>query len=382
MAWADKLINSPCGRLVTGREGYLAYVPAPLPREMPSLSPGTIYKLDEASRAVALLAGVGETLPNPNLLIRPFLRREAILSSRIEGTVASATDVLKLEAFPDRSIASSEAREVLNYVHALEEGLRLLESLPISTRLITQLHERLMTGVRGRDKRPGEIRQQQVWIVPEGAPIEDARFAPPPAELVPELLKDWETYVNSDDQVPPLIQCALMHYQFEAIHPFLDGNGRIGRLLIVLFLCSKGVLRKPLLYLSAYFERNRDQYYDHLFAISASGEWEPWLRYFLDGVVQEATDALTRSRRLRQLQGEYRDRLQKARHSGNTLRLLDELFASPIVTAPLAAKILNVSPEGARQILDRLVKANILRLDKITWPRYYVADEILRALDE
>src|SRR5581483_4915237 len=268
MAWADKLKDSPCGRLVAGREGHLTYVPEPLPRQMPSLSPAIIYRLDEASRAVALLAGVGETLPNPNLLIRPFLRREAILSSRIEGTVASATEVLKLEAFQERSTASAEAREVLNYVHALEEGLRLLESLPISTRMLTQLHARLMGGVRGRDKRPGELRQQQVWIVPEGARIEDARFTPPPAEMVPDLLKDWEIYVNSDDQVPPLIQCALMHYRFEAIHPFLDGNGRIGRLLIILFLCSKRVLSQPLLYLSAYFERNRTQYYDHLFGIS------------------------------------------------------------------------------------------------------------------
>jgi Fic family protein len=290
--------------------------------------------------------------------------------------------VLKIEAFQERSGASSQAREVLNYVSALEEGLKLLESLPISTRLITQVHDRLMRGVRRRDKRPGELRQQQVWIVPEGAPIDEARFAPPPAEFVPELLKDWETYVNADEEIPPLVQCALMHYQFEAIHPFLDGNGRIGRLLIVLFLCAKGVLRTPLLYLSAYFERTRAAYYDHLFNVSVSGEWEPWLRYFFEGVAAEATDASMRSRRLRGLQTAYRDRLQKSRQSGNTLRLLDELFASPIVTAPSAARLLNVSPEGARLILDRLVKADILRLDKASWPHYFVADEILRAIDE
>ncbi|HEU0072990.1 MAG TPA: Fic family protein [Dehalococcoidia bacterium] len=377
----ERLRDSPTGRIVRGREGFDTFLPADLPRQVP-LSAGLIYLLDEASRAAAMLAGLGETIPNPRLLINPFLRKEAVSSSRIEGTLSSISDVLRYEAFEERDpVRTADVREVVNYVWALEEGLQMLPQLPLSMRLLNSVHARLMAGVRGGDKQPGSIRSKQVWIAAPGSPIEDAHFVPPPAENLPDLLQNFESFLNEDLEMPPLVQCALMHYQFECIHPYEDGNGRIGRLLIVLFLCAKGVLPTPLLYLSAYFERNRPQYYDHLFEISASGEWEPWLRFFFLGVAQAAKDALTRSRRLRSLQDNYRDRLQKSRQSGNTLRLLDETFVSPIMTSPQAAKLLRVTPVGARMILDRLVAVGILEVDRSHWPHFYTATEILAAVE-
>ena len=377
----DLLSSSPCGRIVRGREGYDTFLPNGLPRQV-DLNSGLIFLLDEASRAVAMLAGLGETIPNARLLINPFLRREAVSSSRLEGTVSSISDVLRFEAFEERDPArTSDVREVVNYIWALEDGLKALETLPLSMRLVNGVHQRLLTGVRGQEKRPGQIRDRQVWIASPGSPIQDARFVPPGAEFVPDLMSDWESFVNEDLEMPPLVQCALMHYQFEAIHPYEDGNGRIGRLLIILFLCAKEVLPTPLLYLSAYFDRNRTQYNDHLFNISLSGRWDSWLEFFFRGVAQEAKDALARSRRLRGLQETYRDRLQKSRQSGNTLRLLDELFVNPIMTAPRAARLLAVTPEGARIILERLVGAGILSVDKNHWPHFYTAREILEVVE-
>ena len=300
----DQLKNSPSGQLVPTVRGQSAFVPSPLPRDIqPSML--LMHSLDEASSAVATLAGVGETIPNPHLLIRPFVRREAVLSSRIEGTQASISDLFRYEASGSRR-PSGDVSEVANYVQALDHGLDLLEELPISVRLINQVHSVLMSGVRGGEKRPGELRDEQVWIGAPDAPIEEARYIPPPGNLVRDLLFDWERFVNESGALPPLFQCAMMHYQFEAIHPYLDGNGRIGRLLITLFLCAKKILPTPLLYLSAYFERDRNAYYDQLFRLSATGDWEAWVVYFLRGVAEQARDALLRVRRVRDLQDQKR----------------------------------------------------------------------------
>lgn len=378
----ELLAKSPFGRVAQGIDGHQTYVPNALPRDV-DLDKGLIYLLDEASRSVAMLAGVGETLPNPRLLISPFLRREAVLSSRIEGTVSSLADVLRFEVFEDRnSVRSADTREVANYVWALEEGLRLLkeEDLPLVMRLLNTVHERLLTGVRGNDKRPGQIRNKQVWIVLNSSD-ENARFVPPATEFVPDLLRDLEIFINEELEIPPLVQCAMLHYQFEAIHPYEDGNGRIGRLLIVLFLCAKGVLPTPLLYLSAYFERHREEYLDHLFQTSVTGNWQPWFRFFLKGVAEEAKDALQRSRRLRSLREDYRDRLQRSRQSGNTLRLLDDLFESPVMTAPYAADRLDVTLEGARMILERIAQAGLVDVDKKHWPHFYIARGILEIVE-
>lgn len=375
-----ELENSPVGRLVTTIEGHRAFVPDPLPRAV-DLPADLVMQLDEASRAVAMLSGVGETIPNPHLLVRPFMRREAVLSSRIEGTQASLSDLLRYEAAATRRRPTGDVVEVANYVLALEHGLEALDKLPICVRLANQMHGILLRDVRGEDKRPGMLRDVQVWIGPEGTPIEAARYVPPPAPLVRDLLEDWERFVNETVPLPPLIQCAMMHYQFEAIHPYGDGNGRLGRLLVVLFLCAKGVLRDPLLYLSAYLERRRQEYYDGLLNVSVTGDWLPWLRYFLAGVTEQAQDTLLRIRRVRELQDRYREQLQEARASGNVFRLLDELFAAPFMTIPEAASHLDVTPAGARNILEKLRDLDIVDVQAGSWPRLYVATELLEFID-
>ena len=376
----DQLKNSPSGQLVPTVRGQSAFVPSSLPRDIQPSMP-LMHSLDEASSAVATLAGVGETIPNPHLLIRPFVRREAVLSSRIEGTQASISELFQYEASGSRR-PRGDVEEVANYVRALDHGLDLLEELPISVRLINQAHSVLMKGVRGGEKRPGELRDEQVWIGAAGAPIEEASYIPPPGNLVRDLLFDWEQFVNESGALPPLFQCAMMHYQFEAIHPYLDGNGRIGRLLIPLFLCAKKTLPTPLLYLSAYFERDRNAYYDQLFSLSATGDWESWIIYFLQGVAEQARDALLRVRRVRALQDQKRQVLLQRRESGNALLLLDELFARPIMTAGEAARLLDVTPAGARRILERLEQAGIV-VEGIgnKWPKLYIATDLLHVIE-
>ncbi len=371
------LSASPIGRMVAIENGVETYVPNPLPRSLDINGP-LLKRLDEASRSVSVLAGVGETIPNPNLLIRPFMRREAVLSSSIEGTQASISDLFIYEA---SGIRRRDVVEVSNYTRALDLGLDLLNMLPISLRLVNRVHESLLTGVQGDEKRPGELRNAQVWIGHQGADIRDARFVPPPPHMLSELLLDWERFVNEESDLPPLVQCALMHYQFEAIHPYLDGNGRVGRLLIILFLCAKRVLSEPLLYLSAYFEKDKNQYYDQLLGLSQTGEWNVWLDYFLKGVAEQSQDALDRVRRIRQLQDRYRLDFQDRRASANTLRLVDQLFASPYVTGPWAARVLNVSQTGARRIIDSLVSYGVLEEVEGMWPRVYVARELLEAIE-
>ena len=373
-----QLSNSPCGRLVPISNGNMAFVPDPMPRLLDLPLP-LVNRLDEASRAVATLSGVGETIPNPSLLIRPLMRREAVLSSRIEGTQASLDDLFRFEATGLRR-PKGDVAEVFNYVSALEEGIGLLEQLPISLRLINHVHAVLMQGVRGQEKYPGQLRTGQVWIGAAGTPIEQARFVPPPPHLLMEAIGDWERFANETVLLPPLVQCALLHYQFEAIHPYLDGNGRIGRLLIALFLYAKGVLRTPLLYLSAYFEADRQAYYDQLLRVSATGDWSTWLEYFLTGVTEQATDALFRTRQLREMHDRYRSLLQESRESINAVRLVDEMFAMPFMTAPQASRVLGITTAGARRVLDRLAERGLVKLSPGSWPRLYVADELLEAL--
>ncbi len=379
IAGKHRLDKSPIGRLVPTHQGESAFVPDPLPRTL-EFSSSTVSLLDRASRAVSILAGVGETLPNPHLLIRPFLRREAVLSSKIEGTQTSISDLFLYEASGAKRDRGGDAREVRNYVEALEHGLERLEALPLSVRLFNEVHSVLMAGVRGEDRRPGELRTEQVWIGSVGTSIGEARFIPPPADLVRDLLTDLEQFINEELEMPPLIQCALMHYQFETIHPYFDGNGRVGRLLIVLFLCARRVLPTPLLYLSAYFERNRDQYYDRLLELSSSGAWEPWLQFFLAGVEEQSRDAIARSRRVRSLLERYRRELQERKASANALRLLDALFESPFMTPALAAKMLGVTWPGAKGVLERLRAAGIIEVLAGKGPLMYVARELLEVI--
>jgi Fic family protein len=246
--------NSPSGRLVRAIDGYRAFVPNPLPPKL-DWSDALVSLTSKADLALGTLSGLGENLPNPHLLIYPFVRKEAVLSSRIEGTLSSLSDLLLFEA--TRAEKQRDVKEVQNYVDAVEYGLKRLEELPLSLRLIRELHSILMRGVRGERATPGEFRQSQNWIGPPGCTLNDATFVPPPVPEMKDALDRLEKFLHADSQLPPLVELALIHYQFETIHPFLDGNGRIGRLLITLFLCQRGILKKPLLYLSAFFERHR-----------------------------------------------------------------------------------------------------------------------------
>ena len=376
----QRLGNSPSGSLVPIDNGNVAFVPSPLPDEL-SFDAETLRTLEAASRAVGILDGVGETIPNPQLLIRPMFRREAVLSSRIEGTLSSLSDVLANEAGPPPQ-PGSDVSEVINYVLALEYGIDRLTRLPISFRLTNELHERLMKGVRGEETRPGEFRDTQVYIASPGASIFAARYVPPPPGRVRELFQQLEGFINRrDSRLPNLARCALMHYQFEAIHPYRDGNGRTGRLLITLFLQESGLLSQPLLHLSAYFERDRQRYYDELLNVSATGDYTRWVRYFLEGVEIEARDTITRIRRIRELQESWRTLLGSRGESANGLRLLDEICARPIISAPMATEFLGISDAGARRVLDRLVEAGILRRAGRGRPRLYFADRLIEELE-
>lgn len=299
-------------------------------------------------------------LPNPYLLIGPFLRREAVLSSRIEGTIASAEELLLFEASPSREPPRDEIREVANYVRALEHGLQRLSELPVCLRLIKEIHKILLTGVRGEESRPGEFRNRQNYIGNPGEPIDAARFVPPPVNETMKALDDLEKYIHDPSDLPLLIQMGLIHYQFEAIHPFIDGNGRVGRLLIPLLLCERKFLPHSLLYLSAFFERNRDAYANHLLKVSQTGAWSGWLRFFLEGVVEQSRDAVLRSQRLLRLWQVYRQKLQTARATALLLRLVDECFSYPALTISQAKEMLRVTYPSAKKNMEKLVRAGIL----------------------
>jgi Fic family protein len=321
---------------------------------------------------------MGRTLPNPHLLIRPFLRREAILSSRIEGTMTTAEELLLFEVSPSDQPRTSDVREVHNYVRALEFGLARLKELPVSLRLIRETHGILLEGVRGQEQQPGEFRGIQNYVGRRDQPIDQARFIPPPMAEMSKALDDFEKYLHAPSDLPFLIQLALVHYQFEAIHPFRDGNGRIGRLMIPLLLCERAHLPTPLLYLSGYFERHVQAYADLLLSVSQKGAWADWINFFLTAVLDQSRDAIARCFRLLALREEYRARLQKARASALVLRLVDQLFANPATNVVRARKQLLVTHRSAQLNIEKLVKAGILReYTGRRRNRIYLAPEII-----
>jgi Fic family protein len=343
-----------------------------------------VSALSVADRALGELAGLGGSLPNPHLLIRSFIRREAVLSSRIEGTQASLSDLYAYEAVQLAMFeAPSDVREVYNYVRALEYALERLHTLPLSLRLIREIHARLMEGVRGEHQTPGEFRRSQNWIGPPGVNLNDAPFVPPPVAEMHQALDAFEKYLHMASQLPPLVRLGLIHYQFEAIHPFLDGNGRIGRLLITLLLCAWKLLPEPLLYLSAYFEARRQTYYEHLLAVSQAGAWEAWLIFFLGGVAAQARDSVNRAQRIQALREQYRAGFQTARSAARLLQVVDLLFAQPILTANQVATALSVDFSTAQRYVNQLDEAGLLR--EVTGKarnRVYRADQVLQAIEE
>lgn len=370
------------GQLIQAPQGFLAFAPNPLPPAI-TFDMELVLALSKADAALSELSGLGGQLPNPHLLISPYMKREAVLSSRIEGTKASLSDLLIDEiedGAPKRSNAD-DIREVRNYIHAMERGIKLLsEELPLSLRLVREIHAELMQGVRGEKATPGEFRHSQNWIGPAGCTPTTAAFVPPPVPEMMEALHAWEIFLHNRDVIPELIQCALMHVQFETIHPFLDGNGRVGRLLVTFFLLERKRLSQPLLYLSAYIDSHKSDYYDLLQRVRTHGEWNPWLKFFLQGVAEVATAAGQQAKELHRLREEYRALL---RDKPNALIVLDELFFNPYMTIARAGKVLNKTHPPARAAISVLEEKNILQ--EVTgrqWGKFYVSQPILDALEK
>ncbi|MBI2909336.1 MAG: Fic family protein [Chloroflexi bacterium] len=371
--------KSPSGKLVRAAGGYWAFVPGPLPPKI-EWDDALVSVMSRADIALGTLSGLGETLPNPHLLIYPFIRREAVLSSRIEGTRSSLSDLLLFEATQIEK--RGDVREVQNYVRAMEYGLKRLNELPLSLRFVRELHNVLMEGVRGQHAAPDGFRQSQNWIGSPGATLNNATFVPPPVPEMQECLSQLEKFLHAETKLPPLIEAALVHYQFEAIHPFLDGNGRIGRLLVTLLLCQRRILSRPLLYLSAFFEQHRQEYYDLLLEVSSTGAWREWIEFFLSAVTDQSADAVSRSRRLQELQHSYVQLAREKRLAPTAVQLVELVVMKPVLSARTAQEYLKITPPGARKAIRALVEAGILT--EITGrkrDRAYAANEVLEALD-
>lgn len=381
----SELSKSPTGRLVPTIEAQWAFVPDPLPA---SFDLGdVIVELDSASRALGELNGIGRTLDNPYLLITPLQAKEALTSSSMEGTYTTLDDLMLFEAGleDDRRLAP-DTREVRNYSVALREAIDSLDELPLCVRTIRSAHATLMSGLqreRGGSATPGEFRDGQNWI---GARlIERARFVPPPAQEARQALFALEGYLQREtkDDLPSLIDAAITHYQFEAIHPFADGNGRVGRILIPILLQERGVLKRPLLYLSPFFESNKDEYIDRMYEVSRSGDWASWVRFFLKGVQQSAIRATATADRLFAMRSDYRARLQQAGRSALLLAIVDNLFERPVFTIPMVAAHLEVTYRAAQLNIDTIMSVGIVEeVEGTSHPKYFAARELLRAVNE
>lgn len=367
------------GTLATTMDGALAFVPAPLPPAI-DYDAELVLALSRADGALSELSGLGRQLPDPHLLIAPYLRQEAVLSSRIEGTVTTLSELLIDQAGGTTSERErDDLHEVRNYVTALEYGLARLAALPLSLRLVREVHEQLMRGVRGGTSAPGEFRRIQNWIGPPGSTLATATYVPPPVAEMTEALGQWERFLNERDAMPALVQCALMHEHFEAIHPFLDGNGRVGRLLITLFLVERQRLSQPLLYLSAFIDAHRSDYYDAVLRVRTEGDWRGWLLFFLAGVEETAERAAQQAAALMELRERYHELLRRAPRA---VALVDELFRSPYVTVASAAQALGVSTPTAKRAMDKLLDAKVLEdMGERAWRRVFVAPEIMRAIE-
>ena len=374
--------NAP-GRVVKTLEGYYAYIPNPLPPKL-EWSNKLLSRLAAAERSIARLEEVGRAFPVPYIVARPFVRKEAVLSSQIEGTRTTFQELLTFEAQQLSLFGDSEDKqEVQNYVRALDYGLERLFSFPVSVRLFREIHGVLMKGVRGETMTPGDVRKTQNWIGRPGATLEKARYVPPPVDEMNVCLSELEKFIHQESDLPPLIKVGLIHYQFEAIHPFLDGNGRIGRLLITFLLIIWELLSQPLLYLSIFIEKNRTEYYDRLLAVTQKGDWEGWLLFFLDGVHEQAEDAVERIQALQSLRLEYQELFSKDRSRKNLVAMVDYFISTPISSIGQAQEAVNL---GSFTTIQRYIRKleTLGILQEVTGKardRIYRADEILRVLE-
>jgi len=367
------------GKVITTPKGYRAFIPAPLPLTI-KYTPDVVLSLSHADAALSELSGLGKYLPNPDLLTNTYIRREAVLSSRIEGTRAGLSDMWFEEFDPKKNESKdNDLHEVKNYVVAMEYGIQRLCGLPLSLRLIKEIHEKLMKGVRSDQATPGEFRRSQNWIGPAGSNLSNATYVPPPPEEMKACLGNWESFLQNRNQFPELIQCCLLHEQFEAIHPFLDGNGRVGRLLITLFLIDRGRLTQPLLYLSSYFESHRQEYYTYLQKVKTDGDWNNWILFFLNGVAETAQQATRQASQITALRERY---LKELLVTPKAVALIDPLFQNPYMTITRATQLLNITHPTARQVIKVLENAGVLQ--EVTgreWGRIYKATDISNAIE-
>lgn len=352
------------GHFVNQPENYRAFIPAPLPPDPPvEMDREMLQLLSDADRALGRLDGVTTVLPNPELFVAMYVRHEAVLSSQIEGTQSTLEDVLEFEADAKGKEHPRDVEEVVNYVKALNYGLERLAELPLSLRLIREIHCKLLDGVRGQERTLGEFRRSQNWIGPQGCTLATATFVPPPVHELQQALGEFEMFLHETAGLPVLVHCGLAHAQFETIHPFLDGNGRVGRLLITFLLCQRGILSHPLLYLSLYLKAHRAEYYDRLMAVRLDGNWEGWIKFFLKGVFQVSQSATQTARSILQMREDHRQAIT-ANMGGRGalgLQLLDVLFQHPIVSVPFAEQRLDCSYVTANRIIDQLTDLNLLR---------------------
>lgn len=351
------------GRYVSQAAGYRAFLPEPLPPIPPIRLEGNLQSLlSLADRALGRLDGSIQTLPNPDLFVFMYVRKEAVLSSQIEGTQSSLQDLLSAEAKMFSPDLPTDVDEVVNYVNAMNHGLECLSDLPVSVRLIKEIHERLLHGVRGARLTPGELRTSQNWIGPGGCTLGEATFVPPPPHEVPTALGSLENFLHSGSDLPQLVQIGLAHVQFETIHPFLDGNGRIGRLLITFLLCQREILLKPVLYLSHFFKRHRAEYYERLQAVRDHGQWEEWLAFFLRGVSEVSREATDTARRILALREDHRTAVTTriGRAAGNGLRVLESLYQRPVVTVADVQSLTGTTYTAANNLVSSLTDLGIL----------------------
>ncbi len=356
--------STRAGRYVRQLTGYKAFIPAPLPPDPPIQIGGELpVLLSRADRALGRLDGSIQTLPGPDMFVYMYIRKEAVLSSQIEGTQSSLQDVLAAEAkilTPDQP---QDANEVINYINAMNHGLSRLSELPVSIRLIREIHAKLLQDAPGSHLTPGELRVSQNWIGPAGSTLNEATFVPPPHDELPQKLGELENFLHSDTELPLLLKIGMAHAQFETIHPFLDGNGRIGRLLITFLLCKQQVLFKPVLYLSYFFKKHRQQYYKELQSIREAGTWEQWLTFFLRGVVEVSKQATDTARWILALGEEHRRLITEnlGRAAGNGHRLLENLYHRPIISVSSVQDLIGTTYPAANNLIARMIEVGILR---------------------
>ena len=349
------------GTYVNQPGGYKTFIPEPLPPAPPVALEGDLLNiLSKADMSLARLDGIGHVLPNVNLLIAMYVRKEALISSQIEGTQASLEDLFEFES-GEKPKNINDVAEVVNYIKALNYGIERLGSFPMSLRLIKEIHSVLMKAVRGGEKMPGEFKESQNWIGPAGAALNEATFVPPPPHEAEKAIGELEKYMHKKEKLPVLVDCALIHYQFETIHPFLDGNGRLGRLLITYYLSWKGVLTKPLLYLSYFFKKRRQEYYDRLSLVRENGDYEQWVSFFLTGVIEISDSAIDTSKRILELQSNHRNLLWKKKISSPlAVGILEKLFYVPYVSVNDVAREFSISFQAASTLVAQFEKAGIL----------------------